>query len=229
MTLPSSPRLVLLDLDGTLTDSGPGIMASLRHAYRTASLPVPDDATLRTFVGPPMQETMLANGVPAERIVEVIGYYRDAFAGGGMFENSVYPGIHEALTTLRAAGVRLAVATSKPEIYARPIVEHFGLDAYLDDGLDSVFGADVDGGPRSTKGDVIGYALESLAGRASGLPPSGEVVMVGDRLHDVEGAREHGLDAVGVAWGYAQPGELAAAGAVAVVASPAELVRALLG
>lgn len=229
LRLPAPPALVLLDLDGTLTDSGPGIMSSLRHAYATAALPVPDDATLRTFVGPPMLATMLANGVPAARVTEVVGYYREAFAAGGMYENSVYPGVPEALGALRDAGVRLAVATSKPEVYARPIARHFGLDAFLDGGTDAVFGADVDGGPRATKGDVVAYALATLAGRAAGVPPLDRVVMVGDRLHDVEGAREHGIPTVGVAWGYAQPGELDDAGAAAVVASPADLTTLLLG
>ena len=177
--------LVLLDLDGTLTDSAPGILTSVRHAYGALRLPVPAEPVLRGFVG-----------------------------------HAVYPGIPECLTALRGAGLRLAVATSKPEPMAWRIVEHFGLDAHLDRGLDDVFGATLDG-TRSTKADVVAHALASL-------DAARRVVMVGDREHDVLGAAAHRVPCVGVAWGYARPGELAAAGATAVVGTPAGLATVLL-
>ncbi|MBN0039092.1 HAD hydrolase-like protein [Cellulosimicrobium cellulans] len=216
----ASDDLVLLDLDGTLTDSAPGILASVRHAYGVLGLPVPAEPLLRGFVGPPLGESFTAHGVPVDLVADAVAAYRDVYAAGKLLDNAVYPGIPECLTALRGAGLRLAVATSKPEPMARRIVEHFGLGAHLDRGLDDVFGATLDGS-RSTKGDVVAHALASL-----GAPR--RAVMVGDREHDVLGAAAHQIPCVGVAWGYARPGELAAAGATVVVGTPAELVTLLL-
>ncbi|MFP3714181.1 HAD hydrolase-like protein [Puerhibacterium sp. TATVAM-FAB25] len=215
MTSPAP--LVLLDLDGTLTDSAPGITASVAHAYTSLGLPVPDAATLRSFVGPPITDSFPRHGVPAERVQEAIAAYRARFAESGMWENSVFDGVPEALRELRAAGCVLAVATSKPEVFARPITERFGLAALVD----GVFGAPLD--ESSTKADVIAAALATL-GRTAGDAP---MVMVGDREHDVHGAAAHGIDCLGVSWGYAGPGELAAAGAVAVVDDVAKLADAV--
>lgn len=230
--------LVLLDLDGTLTDSAPGILASVRHAYAVLGLPVPPDQVLRGFVGPPLTESFPANGVPADRVGDALAAYRDVYAAGKRLDNAVYRGVPQCLTAVRAAGARLAAATSKPEPMARRIVGHFGLDAFFDRGLDDVFGATLDD-TRTSKGDVIAHALASLDADAAvdadaetvpatALARAGRVVMVGDREHDVRGAAEHGIACVGVAWGYARPGELAAAGATAVVGTPAELVETLL-
>ena len=219
-----TPELVLLDLDGTLTDSAPGIIESIRYGYAALDLPTPDDEALRSFVGPPMTESLLRHGVPQERLQEAVTAYRKAFVAGGMFNNSVYDGVIEALTRLRAAGIRLALATSKPEIYAVQITERFGLAPFLE----GEFGAGPDGGARSTKAAVIAYGLDALARSDRGLPDASRILMVGDRLHDVHGARANDLDCVGVSWGYAGPGELMDAGAIAVVDSPRELVDHIL-
>lgn len=208
--------LVLLDLDGTLTDSYPGIAASARVAFTALGLPVPDDAALRRFVGPPLAESFPAFGVPADRVPDAIAAYRGYFRGAGMWENSVYPGIPDQLAALRTAGVRLAVATSKPEVFAGPICERFGITPFLE----GVFGAPLDH-VVSSKATVVAAALEALR-------PRGPVLTVGDREHDVHGARAHGVDCLGVAWGYAQPGELAAAGALAVVDDVTALAAAVL-
>jgi phosphoglycolate phosphatase len=221
------PGVVLLDLDGTLTDSAPGITGSLRAALTEAALPVPDDAALRRFVGPPLPEMLATHGVPAGRVDELVATYRRHFTAGGMFDNAVFPGIEEVLVELRAAGVVLAVATSKPEVYARQIARHFGLDAHLTHGLDGVFGADADQGARSAKAEVVGHALATLEARGVAVGPA-TTVMVGDREHDVLGAGRHGIATVGVAWGYAEPGELEAAGAAVVVHTPRELTDLLL-
>lgn len=210
--------LVLLDLDGTLTDSAPGIVASARAAYADLGLPAPDAATLRTFVGPPIVGSFLAHGVPAERIGEAVAAYRRSFTAGGMFDNAVFDGVPEVLAALRETGATLLVATSKPTVFARPIADHFGLTALLD----GVFGAPPDDVP-SSKATVIAEAVASLG---PGLFDPRRTVMVGDREHDVLGARAHGIDTVGVRWGYALPGELEAAGAVAVVERPADLLAA---
>jgi len=212
--------LVLLDLDGTLTDSAPGIVASVAHAYRTLGLPVPDAATLRSFVGPPIAVSFAAHGIAPERLAEAIGAYRSAFTAGGMFDNSVFPGVLDALERLRAAGCTLAVATSKPEVFAVPICERFGIT----ERVDGVYGAPLDDVP-STKATVIAHALAELGARA---PGTDRTVMVGDREHDVHGAAEHGIDCLGVTWGYAEPGELVAAGAVALVDDMDALVAAAL-
>ncbi|MBO3087588.1 HAD hydrolase-like protein [Cellulomonas dongxiuzhuiae] len=208
--------LVLLDLDGTLTDSYPGIAASARVAFTALGLPVPDDTALRAFVGPPLVDSFPRFSVPPERVPEAVAAYRGYFRTTGMWENSVYDGIPEQLTTLRDAGVRLAVATSKPEVFAGPICERFGLAPLLE----GVFGAPPDHVP-SSKATVVAAALDALR-------PAGAVLMVGDREHDVHGARANGLDCLGVAWGYAQPGELLGAGALDVVDHVDGLAAAVL-
>ncbi len=219
-----TPELVLLDLDGTLTDSAPGIIASIRHAYEHIGLPVPDDDALTSFVGPPLEESFRKHGVSADRTAEAIAAYRVPFVNGEMFNNRVYDGIADTLTRLQAAGIRMALATSKPEIYAKQITERFGLSSFLE----AEFGSSLDDS-RKEKSAVISYGLGELKASAAGLPDLSQVLMVGDRLHDVLGAREHNIDCIGVNWGYAAAGELAAAGARTIVDSPAELARVILG
>ncbi|WP_338403988.1 HAD hydrolase-like protein [Cellulosimicrobium arenosum] len=217
--------LVLLDLDGTLADSAPGIVASVRHAYAALGLAVPPDDVLRGFIGPPLDDTFPRHGVPADQVGAAVGAYREVYAAGNLYDNALFPGIPACLTALRGAGLRLALATSKPEPMARRIAVHLGIDAYLERGLDDVFGATLDGTRRS-KGDVIAHALTTLGSRGV-TPDAAHIVMVGDREHDVHGAAGHQIACVGVAWGYAEPGELERAGAIAVVADPAELVAVL--
>ena len=225
MTTANPPyRLALLDLDGTLTDSAPGILSSIRHAYGALGIQVPTDETLQSFVGPPLAETFARHGVPADRVPEAVAAYRDVYAAGRMLENSLYPGVLECLTAVRDAGVRLAVATSKPEVYARRITAHFGIDPLVE----GVYGATLDGS-RGTKADVIEHALASLTESPAGAAAREETVMVGDREHDVLGAAAHGIGCIGVAWGYAVQGELEAVGALRVVATTDELARVLRG
>lgn len=223
MTSTPAP-LVLLDLDGTLMDSAPGIVASVRSAYEAMGLPVPDAATLRSFVGPPITDSFPRHGVPPELLSETVRQYRAAFTAGGMYDNAVFDGVPAALRTLREAGCTLAVATSKPEVYAVPICDRFGLTPLVD----GVFGAPLDEAT-STKADVIAKALASL-GRVSPVDATadGPVLMVGDREHDVHGAAAHGIGCLGVTWGYAAPGELERAGAVALVDDVARLAEAVL-
>jgi phosphoglycolate phosphatase len=208
--------LVLLDLDGTLTDSAPGITASIASTYRTLGLPVPSPAALRSFVGPPITTSFPAHGVPQDRVAEAVRVYREDFVDGMIRDNGVYDGIPEVLAELRSAGLRLVVATSKPEVYARPICDAFGLSALVD----GIFGAPADEST-SSKALVIAAALAAH-------PDAVPLVMVGDREHDVHGAREHGIDTIGVTWGYAADGELVAAGATELVDAPAELAAAVL-
>lgn len=215
--------LILLDLDGTLMDSAPGIVGSVRYAYNLLELEMPTDDQLRGFVGPPMQDSALRHGVSAERLDDFIAAYRTAFTGGEMYNNSVYPGIEEVLTQLRGAGKRLAVATSKPEVFAKQICDRFELTAQVDE----VFGASLDTS-RGSKAAVIDHALTTLAQTPGGLPDTNKIIMVGDREYDVFGAREHGIATIGVTWGYADDGELIAAGADHVVSTRPELGALLL-
>ena len=216
--------LALIDLDGTVTDSAPGIVSSIEHAYDALGVPRPSAEDLRRFVGPPIEENVLRHGIPPERVAEFVAAYRSVFAVSGLFDNSVYAGMADALADLRAAGVRCVLATSKPEVFARRIIEHFGLEA----SFEHVCGATLDG-TRSTKADVVAYALATVAGSEQGLPDLAEVTMVGDREHDVLGARAHGVETIAVDWGYAARGELEEAAPAAVVSSPDELVRRILG
>jgi phosphoglycolate phosphatase len=213
-----SPPIVLFDLDGTLSDSAPGILASLRHALAAHGVPPLDPATERTLLGPPFYESLppLIGDVP---VMSVIGTYREFYAGGAMYDTAPYPGVGEVLDGLRADGARLAVATSKPEHYAVPIVERLGYADYFE----TIGGDDLQGSLR-TKALVIDQVLERL-----GHPASDDVVMVGDRSHDVDGARAHNIRCVGVRWGYATPGELEAAAPAAICADALELLHVLRG
>ncbi|WP_242504131.1 HAD hydrolase-like protein [Promicromonospora panici] len=225
LSLPHRITHVLLDLDGTLTDSAPGIIASLRTGFADAGFAVPSDEVLRTFVGPPLGTSLARIGLSAADATATIAAYRRDFEVHGMFDNSVFAGVAEELAELRAAGVTLLVATAKPQYYARKIVEHFGLDEHLAGGLDGVHGAaDYSAGEMQGKEVVVERALAHAVALGA---DAGEVVMVGDREHDVHAAAHHGVPTVGVTWGYAAPGELEAAGAAAIATTPRELRKLL--
>ncbi|MGE2715950.1 HAD hydrolase-like protein [Mycolicibacterium litorale] len=193
------PQLVLFDLDGTLTDSAQGIVASFRHALGEVGAPVPEGDLVSRIVGPPMHHTLRSLGL-GERADAAIAAYRADYTSRGWSMNRTFDGIPALLADLKAAGIRLAVATSKAEPTAERILAHFGLDGFFD----VIAGASPDG-TRAAKADVVASALERLA------PLPDRVVMVGDRRHDVEGAAVHGIDTVVVGWGYgradfAEPG-----------------------
>ena len=208
--------LVLLDLDGTLTDPYEGISRCVAHALATLGRPPLTEAELRSFVGPPLQDRFAALGLDEADVERAVALYRERFADVGLYENRVYDGVPEALVELRAAGHRLGVATSKPTPFAERIVAHFGLDEHLE----AVVGATLDG-TRRAKADVVAFALDTLRGHGVGG------TMVGDRAQDVVGGRAHGLRTVGVTWGFAEPGELETAGADVLVDVPARLVEAV--
>ena len=212
------PKCIFFDLDGTLTDSGPGIVASVAYALRKLGVEPPEPEKLRPFIGPPLLWSFAHYyGFDEDQCREALRLYREYFTAGGMFENSVYPGIPEALERLRAAGLTLAVATSKPELFSRQIVAHFRLDGYFE----AVCGATMDE-TRTEKADVIRYALETV-----GIPAE-EGLMVGDREHDVLGAKTVGVGCVGVLWGYGSREELEKAGADALAETPEEMVDWIL-
>ncbi|HZK06217.1 MAG TPA: HAD hydrolase-like protein [Actinomycetaceae bacterium] len=206
----------LLDLDGTLIDSGPVIFNAARHALGTLGLPVPAD--MRPFVGPPLPDGMRrVLGVPDDRVEEAISIYR-AHQFDHLGDSPVYEGVLEACDELRARGWALAVATSKREDLARRTMDVLGLTP----AFDVIAGGDE---VSCAKDVVIGRALDRLG--AKGLGNHGGPIMVGDRYHDIEGARSHGIPAVFAAWGYGTRAE--GAYADAVVELPADLVGTLVG
>jgi phosphoglycolate phosphatase len=209
-------RLVLFDLDGTLVDSTPGIWASIRFAAAELGLPEPTPGQLRAMVGPPLQDGFAgAFGLTGDDVDRAVAAYRVHYEAGAMFDADVYPGIPQLLAGLRAEGAVLAVATSKPEPFAVRILEHAGLLPEFA----SVHGATLDGAVRH-KDQVVAAALAAH--------PDGErPVLIGDRSHDVLGARAHGLPCIGADWGPAPAGELAQAGAAVVAAGPADVPAAL--
>jgi len=211
---------VLFDLDGTLTDSAPGITGSLVQTFEKLGFPVPTPTQLVDYVGPPLLESLQTiGGMDEPTARRALGVYRGFYAEHGAFDSAVFPGIRGLLTRLREAGVPLAVATSKPELQATRILEHFGLAEYFD----VITGASEDE-VRSAKADVVAEALRRLTARGVDLD---HTVMVGDRSYDVEGAAEHGLPTILVEWGYGSPAE--AADTIAVVHSTDQLRNLLLG
>lgn len=204
---------ILFDLDGTLTDSGEGIINCAILALEHFGLPIPSREALRVIVGPPLDQSFIRFGVPADRTDEAIRVYRSRYTTVGKFENYPYPGIRETLQALKAAGHRLFVATSKPEGMSVEILEKFELAQYFE----LICGATLDGS-RSHKADVIAYLL----GQVESLE---NVVMVGDTKFDVLGAKEHGIPTIGVAWGYGTREEMLEAGAVAIAEKPEDLLK----
>lgn len=211
---------VLLDLDGTLSDSSPGIGRSLQHAFRACGYEPPTDDEVRTVIGPPFELTLPTLGIPRHDLTRVVAAYRDRYEDIGLFENALYDGIAEMLAEL-GARCTLALATAKPEPTAVRIVEHFGLRHHFAVHAGATF--DIGRG-RRTKAQVIAHALRMLR-----IPAGDHVVMVGDRDHDVEGARANGIDCIGVAWGFGSADELTAAGASVVVDAPSDVVAAVAG
>lgn len=208
-------KTILFDLDGTLTDSGEGIINCAILALEHFGLPVPSREEMRVFVGPPLHETFVRFGVPKDKAEEAVVVYRSRYIPIGKYENTPYPGIRELLETLKAEGHKLYVATSKPEQMSVDILEHFDLAKYFD----QICGATMDTS-RTNKEAVIAYLLEQN-GRADNM------VMVGDTKFDVIGAKAHGIPTVGVSWGYGEVGDMVDAGAVAIADTAGELLELL--
>lgn len=205
-------KTILFDLDGTLTDSGEGIINCATLALRHFGLPIPAYEDMRTFVGPPLRDSFIRFGVPADQADEAIRVYRSRYIPTGMFENTPYPGIRELLEALRAEGYTLYVATSKPEEMSVTILEKFDLAKYFH----RICGASIDSS-RSTKDAVIAYLLESSGAKE-------DMVMVGDTKYDILGAKAHGIPAIGVGWGYGKVEEMEEAGAVGIAETMDELI-----
>lgn len=208
-------KMILFDLDGTLTDSGEGIMKCAELALNHYGIEVSDPSDLRVFVGPPLDQTFLKFGIPASEVKNAIEIFRSRYLVKGKFENFPYPGIPELLHKLQSEGHHLYVATSKPESTALEVMDHFDLSKYFV----RICGATMDEA-RNSKSNVIAYLLATCS--------RGEnIVMVGDTAYDVIGAKAHGIPTIGVSWGYGMVEEMRQAGAIAIADSVDELYRLL--
>ena len=212
---------VLFDLDGTLTDSREGIVNSVKYAIEKLGGPMPDQQTLLKFIGPPLQDSFMEYcGYDAETAARGVDIFRERYVPIGQYENMAAPGMKEVLERLKARGYVLALASSKPEALCISICERFGFTP----SMASVTGSPA--GSNSDKADVIRSVLDRLGLTDADLST---ILMVGDRKYDVLGAAECGIACVGVEFfGYAAPGELAEAGAAAVVQTPEELEAYIL-
>ena len=205
-------KAIFFDLDGTLTDSGEGIINCATLALEHFGLPVPTREEMRVFVGPPLDQTFIQFGVPADKAQEAIDVFRSRYLVVGKFENTPYPGIRELLEALKQQGHRLFVATSKPETTAVEILNKFELSQYFE----LICGATFDTN-RVHKADVIAYLLGKIGSVEN-------VLMVGDTEFDVLGAAEHGIDTIGVSWGYGKVSAMEQAGAAAIANNMDELL-----
>ena len=211
---------ILFDLDGTLTDPGMGITNSVMHALTHFGITVTNRSDLYRFIGPPLMDSFMEYyELTEEQAVEAVRVYREYFADKGWAENTVYSGIESLLADLVAAGKMLLVATSKPQIFAERILVHFGLDKYFT----HICGVALQAPRGYSKADVIRDALDR-----AGVSDLTTAVMVGDRHHDIDGAKVVGMDSIGVLYGYGDREEHEAAGADAIAESVAELKAMLL-
>lgn len=208
-------KAILFDLDGTITDSGEGILNCAEYALAHFGLPIPDRETMRVFVGPPLRDTFYKFGVPEDRLDEAVKVYRSRYIPVGIYENVPYEGIGEVLAKLKESGHKLYIATSKPEWMAHEVLSRFQLKQYFD----LIAGATMDG-VRDKKEDVISYLLEQTADH-------NDAIMVGDTAFDVEGAAVHGIATVGVSWGYGKVEDMQRAGAIAIANNMNELLELL--
>lgn len=208
-------KSILFDLDGTLTDSGEGIVNCFIYALESFGLAIPTREELRVVVGPPLHESFIRFGVSAEEADRAVAKYRERYIPIGKYENTPYPGIRELLEKLQTEGHRLYVATSKPEGMSKDILAHFDLAKYFT----RICGASMDTS-RSTKDAVIAYLLEECGAQEN-------AIMVGDTAFDVLGAKAHGISTVGVSWGYGTVEDMEKAGAAAIVHTMDELYEAL--
>jgi phosphoglycolate phosphatase len=205
---------VLFDLDGTLSDSAPGILSSLRKVFAELRVEWVDEATARSLLGPPFWHS-LPPLIGEQRVPAAVDAYRRHYVGeGAMFDTSAYPGVAEVLKALSEKGIRLAVATSKPEQHAAEIIEYLGFADFFE-----TVGGDTLDGSRGSKALVVGEVLNRI-----GNPDPDSVLMVGDRSHDVLGAAAHGVQCIGVLWGYGSATELSTSGALRLCEHPDQLL-----
>jgi phosphoglycolate phosphatase len=209
---------VLIDLDGTLSNPAAGMVACVKHALKMLQRAAPADRDLTRYIGPPLEETFrdLLGTEDKAQIANAVRLYRERYSTEGLFQNIVYPGVPAALKALERDGARLYLATSKPQVFAERILAHFGLAGHFH----AIHGSGLDG-TRANKAELIAHILEVES------IPAGAACMVGDRSHDVVGARANGVRAIGVLWGFGSKEELLSAGAATLCEAPAQLLEAI--
>ncbi len=208
--------ILLFDLDGTLTDPGEGVKNAAAYALQKRGIIVEDKNELNKFIGPPLVESFsMFYGYTAEESDRCVEDYRVYYADKGVFENRVYDGIHELLSSLKSSGKKLVVATSKPEYFAKQVLDHFDLTKYFD----FVAGATLDRS-RNQKIDVIKYAIEGI-----GEADKSKMIMIGDRDHDIKGAKAVGIDSMGVLYGYGDREEHERAGATYIAETVEDILK----
>lgn len=211
--------VILFDLDGTLTDSSPGIINSIVYALKKYDIAVENTETLRKFLGPPLHESFKEfYGFDEDKSMEAVSFYREYFSTKGLLENRVYDGVPKLLKELRDNGEKIILATSKPQPFTDRIMKHFDLVKHFE----FIAGSNMDG-TRSKKADVIEYALQQC-----NVVDKSKVVMVGDRKHDIIGAKTVGIDSIGVEYGYGDYEELNSAGATYIAKTVDDLKNILL-
>lgn len=211
-------QTIVFDLDGTLTDPYPGISKCIAHALEKMKAPALDPLTLASFIGPPLLQSFQETcGFSEKQADEALGYYRERFAIKGLYENSVYTGISELLRSLKNSGKTLAVATSKPTIFAEKILDHFQLAQYFT----VIIGSNLDGS-RNEKSDVIHEVLAQL-----NVVDKESIIMIGDREHDIIGAQKEGIQSIGVLYGYGSVEEIEQTGATFIVECVEDLLSIL--
>jgi len=212
-------NLCLFDLDGTLTDPKVGITKSVGYALNSFGIRVADIDDLKKFIGPPLRDSFREHyNFSAEETEKAIDKYREYFSETGIFENTLYGGIIDMLDRLKDKKITLAIATSKPTVFAARIAEHLGFRKYFE----IIAGSELDGA-RSRKGEIINYILDAIDPERKK-----SAVIIGDRKHDIIGGRETGIDSIGVTWGYGSRSELEEAKATWIVHSTDELYRCIM-
>lgn len=211
-------KTCLFDLDGTLTDPKPGITGCIQYGLEKLGYPVPSQDELEWCIGPPLHDSFLQLcGGDSEAAAKGLDYYRERFGSIGMYENELYDGIPETLQQISDAGIQLFVCTSKPHFYADPITQHFGIRHFFQ----HIHGSEMTG-ERVNKGELIEYII----GQEKIDPAT--TLMIGDRKHDILGAKQHGIQTIGVLYGYGSKEELTDAGADVLAESPVEIADAIL-
>ncbi len=213
---------LLFDLDGTLTESAPGIINSIQYALKSFGISETDPERLKLYIGPPLMTSLTQiAGLPEDDARKAMKIYHDYYSEKGLFENSVYDGIPETLQKLKAAGKKLYIATSKPELFMRRIIEKFGIADFFD----FAGGSDIEE-TRAEKWQVIQYVVKSCS--LEGAVADGRVLMIGDRKHDIEGARKNNIPTMGVLFGYGTREELTEYGASLIAQTPEDIARIIL-
>lgn len=209
-------KVVLFDLDGTIIDSSLGVTNSVKYALSKFGIEVKDQSELLSYMGPPLVYSFKTfHGLTEEEAKKAVSYYRETYPVKGIFENTLYPGMDEVLKELKNQGFQIGLATSKPEKFAKIILEKLGIDQYFD----KICGASLDG-TRSEKIDVMKYVLQELK-----ISNNKEVLMVGDRMYDINSSNELGIDSVGVLFGFGSLEEFQKAGATYIVEHALEILN----